>query len=227
VQIRLTIEEISTKLAPFNIKLLGDYTSSKKTARFMCFCGNDFIAHAGEVLRGKIRSCGCLKRLSPDEVSRRINATKLELLDKYIDNKTKLRFKCYCGNIFKTIPSSVFSGLTTSCGCYRKLIMPRGKNHYKYNSLLTDYDREDKRTNPKYIKWKKLVFERDEYICQVCFQKGGKLNPHHLNSFHYFENDRYVLDNGITLCEDCHQDFHYMYGRKWNTKEEFKEYIKT
>lgn len=56
----------------------------------------------------------------------------------------------------------------------------------------------------EYIEWRKLVFERDEYICQECKIKGGYLEAHHIKPFSLFPDLRFVLENGITLCKTCH-----------------------
>ena len=53
--------------------------------------------------------------------------------------------------------------------------------------------------------WRKKVFSRDNFICQVCHQKGGKLESHHIKAWSKFPQLRFVVDNGITLCEQCHK----------------------
>ncbi len=56
--------------------------------------------------------------------------------------------------------------------------------------------------------WRKLVFKRDNYKCQICFQKGGKLNAHHIEVFNKYPELRFEVDNGITLCENHHKEIH-------------------
>ena len=34
----------------------------------------------------------------------------------------------------------------------------------------------------------------------------------------------YNVDNGIPLCNECHQDFHMIYGYGNNTEEQFLEW---
>lgn len=57
----------------------------------------------------------------------------------------------------------------------------------------------------EYKKWRITVFERDGYKCQGCKKVGGYLTAHHIKSFAHYPKLRFDLDNGITLCEDCHK----------------------
>lgn len=68
------------------------------------------------------------------------------------------------------------------------------------------------RTQEKYKKWRKNVFERDNYTCQECGDnQGGNLQAHHIKPFAYYPNVRYKLSNGVTLCKKCHkQTFKWM-----------------
>ena len=71
--------------------------------------------------------------------------------------------------------------------------------------IVTD---KSERFTPKYKKWRTDVFERDEYTCQHCNQVGGKLNTHHIKPYKEFKELRTVLENGITLCYECHKKEH-------------------
>lgn len=103
----------------------------------------------------------------------------------------------------------------------------RGANHPNYNPNITDEEREIQRNYPEYREWRKLVYERDDYTCQICGDgKGGNLNAHHLNGYNWDKENRTNIYNAITLCEKCHIGFHTKYGTGNNTKEQFKEYIK-
>lgn len=75
------------------------------------------------------------------------------------------------------------------------------------------------RNTPEYRKWRKAVFERDNYTCQICHVRsgGGKavfLNAHHIKGFARFPELRFELTNGITLCRPCHERIDPNRGRR-------------
>ena len=58
---------------------------------------------------------------------------------------------------------------------------------------------------PKYKKWRSDVFTRDNWTCQTCRKRGGYLEAHHIKSWAKYPKLRYDLENGITLCMECHK----------------------
>ncbi|MCK9458212.1 MAG: HNH endonuclease [Proteobacteria bacterium] len=67
--------------------------------------------------------------------------------------------------------------------------------------------------------FRKAVFKRDRYACRVCGQPGkcsqtgefegldiprAKLDAHHITDRDAMPNGGYVAENGISLCEGCH-----------------------
>ena len=75
-----------------------------------------------------------------------------------------------------------------------------------------------------YIRWAAEVKRRDHYTCVICGRKGVALNSHHLNAWASHPDERYDMDNGVTLCSFHHEDYHSKYGKGKNTKEQFEEY---
>jgi len=92
--------------------------------------------------------------------------------------------------------------------CYR--LFNKGVNHYKWAGG-TDNLLMVKRTSIEYKVWRKKVFERDWFTCQVCGYKGKHIHAHHLELVS--DNEELIFDtnNGKTLCIPCHDTVH---GRK-------------
>lgn len=59
--------------------------------------------------------------------------------------------------------------------------------------------------------WREAVYKRDKWTCVDCGQRGGILHAHHIKSFAKYPDLRTDIDNGVTLCVDCHSKRH---GRK-------------
>ena len=72
---------------------------------------------------------------------------------------------------------------------------------------------QDFRKSEEYKNWRMRVFERDNFKCQVCGKVGGELNAHHIKEFSEYPELRFEVDNGITLCVNCHKKIH---GKKVN-----------
>ncbi len=115
----------------------------------------------------------------------------------------------------------------------------RGKNHWNWKGGITALFRTI-RHSLEYQTWIKKVFKRDNYTCQKTKIKGGKLEVHHIKSFAKILKENNIktikqaflchklwdIDNGITLSEKAHKDFHIFYGNKDNTKEQLDEFLK-
>jgi len=74
--------------------------------------------------------------------------------------------------------------------------------------------------------WRKSVFERDNFTCQKYNTKvSGSLRAHHINNFADFPELRTSIENGITLSEKAHIEFHKKYGFKNNSREQLQEFL--
>lgn len=82
----------------------------------------------------------------------------------------------------------------------------------------------------KYSQWRKSIFERDDYTCQLCSRRSREGDRVVINAHHYpmsfndiIENmnirtlddailcpELWNIDNGQTLCIECHLDFHFI-----------------
>ena len=62
-----------------------------------------------------------------------------------------------------------------------------------------------KRSMTELRDWVKKIFTRDNYTCQDCGVVGGKLQAHHIKSYKLYPELRESLENGRTLCVECHK----------------------
>ena len=87
-----------------------------------------------------------------------------------------------------------------------------GKNHWNWQGGKTELSYKIK-NSLEFKLWRKSVFERDNYTCQICGDnKGNNLEAHHIKQFALFPELRFAIDNGITLCKNCHKKTN-TYGR--------------
>ena len=79
-----------------------------------------------------------------------------------------------------------------------------GEKHPSWKGGLTSKNQKI-RNSFEYKLWRTAIFERDDYTCQDCCQRGGKLQADHIKPFSLFPELRLAIDNGRTLCIPCHK----------------------
>jgi hypothetical protein len=61
------------------------------------------------------------------------------------------------------------------------------------------------RNSRDYRLWRTAVFERDNYTCVWCGKHGVYLEADHIKPFCDYPELRFAIDNGRTLCKECHK----------------------
>ena len=99
----------------------------------------------------------------------------------------------------------------------------KGERNCKWKGGVTP-EREKFRKTPEYVKWRTLVFERDNYTCVLCGQVGRTLNADHIKPFANYPELRLDVNNGRTLCIDCHKKTDtYLSGTRWRKYADAKK----
>lgn len=71
-----------------------------------------------------------------------------------------------------------------------------------------DHPNRRARKSKEALDWRTAVFKKNDYTCQHCNKKGGELNAHHILYFAVMPEARYLTENGLTLCKECHLELH-------------------
>ena len=80
----------------------------------------------------------------------------------------------------------------------------------KYNSVS-----KNSRDDFRFPEWSNAVKERDRYVCQKCGNKEN-LYAHHILPIATHPQLADDVNNGITLCKECHSEVHQLEGCRYN-----------
>jgi hypothetical protein len=121
---------------------------------------------------------------------------------KELDYVYKVRRFC---SIQCTYKKGSRKGLPTSLETKAKLRAQKlGVNNPSWRGGVTTL-RVSLRNTQEYKEWRKKVYEKDDYTCQWCSQRGGKIQADHIVP--YMKDRKQLLDvnNGQVLCDYCHR----------------------
>lgn len=96
---------------------------------------------------------------------------------------------------------------------------PRWKGGFEYHG--------DQRKTPEYIEWRSSVFKRDGYTCKCCGRKPRIVHAHHIYNYATYKDLRLDIHNGITLCPECHREYHKIYGYENTNIHQLEEFLLT
>jgi hypothetical protein len=205
-----------------------------------CECGNKLKVPTSNLTSGHTKSCGCYSK----EVRSTIHLKDLtgkkfgraSVVERHKQEDLKgvwWSCSCDCGKEFITTGKRLLNGQTRSCGCLHRENVSGENSHLwkKDRSTLTEPFKAQIVYLLEYNDWRRHVFNRDDYTCQRCDIVGGDLHAHHIMSFSKIINSYdittvdeakecallFSIDNGITLCIDCHRWTH----SKENINKEF------
>lgn len=201
-----------------------------------CGCGTECVKYGHQIRAGAVVSCGCEQRRKASETGKaRASDLSGSRFGRLIvvgrsgsnkNNRSAWLCRCDCGNEKVILGNSLTSGNSESCGCIQKETM----HEIRWNPKLSQEDREGNQHRgvafPGLHLWRKEVFRRDGWTCQACFDKSHKgIVAHHKESWGSTKELRLDVDNGVTVCERHHKDFHSAYGWGNNTASQWDEFV--
>ena len=91
-----------------------------------------------------------------------------------------------------------------------------GSNHPMWKGGISGSHR-DRRADRNWREIVKKIYARDDYTCQKCGKRGGRLCTHHIVPYVISNDDS--PENLITLCQSCHikeeRSFYNISGEIW------------
>ena len=181
----------------------------------------------------KVHPNDSLAAIHPEIVSRWSDKNEKSPYEYSPYSESKVWVKCPNGihdDYLQQISNASTYGFTCrKCETEKWGMEHRGENSHKWRGGVTE-EQKLLRKRFEYVNWRTSVYERDDYTCQCCGVRGGKLNAHHINQFADYPELRYEVNNGITLCMNCHDStvngsFHNVYGTHNTTSSQLREYI--
>jgi len=225
---RLSEEEIAARLLEKKLIYNGrDFSDGYTKIKYTCFvCGQD-----GETsLRGM---SGC-PRCAVEEQHQK-QRTPFAKIKKAFDGAGLVLLATSSKNQSEPLPFICprHMGVGVQYRSYEKTLQRNGCKYCTYDNWkrTVTSETEKERKSWKASEWRKAVFERDNYTCQCCEDdRGGNLQAHHVRNFSSNNALRFMPENGITLCRNCHDpsmagSFHNIYGTRDNTPEQLTEYL--
>lgn len=118
-----------------------------------------------------------------------------------------------CKNIYSgKSGGSKGKGISRNKGAIRNDLIERNKNNHQTGENNPNWrggtttEAMRIRKSKEIENWRKKIFERDNYTCQMlgCNKSEHYLNAHHIKTFSLYPELRLDINNGICLCKVCH-----------------------
>ena len=227
---RTPYEEVKRIFEDAGCQLISEtFIHSNVPLDYICECGNKSRIKLPAFKYGvRCRGCGGNEKYTIEEVREVFEEAGCTLLStEYLGTHKKLRYICACEEeAYVTFYKFRNSAYKRCRSCSDKLNGERirGDKHPHWNPSISDKDRIDRRLDNRNKKWRYEVYKRDNFSCVICGEKNGDLNAHHKDGYHWCEERRYDVSNGVTLCTEHHLEYHRIYGYKNTIEKDWNSY---
>lgn len=85
----------------------------------------------------------------------------------------------------------------------------KGDGHWNWKGGVSQENYSERKNTMgtlRYKTWRKEVFDRDDFTCQICGIRGAEMHADHIKPYGLFPELRFELSNGRTLCVLCHRE---------------------
>lgn len=201
-----------------------DYINSRQKLEYICNNNHKHSITWDNWKQGtRCPYCAGQGKLSIDYIKEvMLNEGYLLLTENYINSSEKLKCICSSGHECKISWSNWKSG--RRCATCKKIRLSKlnsRSNHPNWKGGITELNKEIRNLIKK-NGWYLEVFKRDKYTCVICSKSNIYLEAHHIISLQFLKkyfniknisdakNCKLLFDinNGITLCKECHKTIH-------------------
>lgn len=154
---------------------------------------------------------------------RKLRANR-ENAKKAADSRRVEKIKCICKQCrkgFEIYPSQLKKGFGSVCSWACRVKYRRGENaiaagprldmmgdkNINWKNGVSLVPKKQRNITKEHLAWKRRIFARDGGTCKYCGATKN-LNAHHILPYKEYPELAYDIDNGITLCYECHKTEH-------------------
>ena len=150
--------------------------------------------------------------------------------------------KCYADakRIHNVVPVCLDCGDELSKPGYKycRVCWQKGERNHNWQGGKTLTVHNTARKGSEHQLWRRRVVKKDNGLCQCC-GSNNKIEAHHKLAFADIVRkynittleealqceELWDVNNGVTLCEEHHQEFHFLYGKSGYTENDWNEWF--
>lgn len=232
----------------------NEWKKENKNVNLFCqICGKEYVRRLSVAKGSKFCSKECLAKSKQNQVNLRCDSCNKDIaIPKWRFDKNKNNYcSLGCCNNGKPGDYQRRESVSSICDYCGEKIIKLHRDFYRHEKHFCNKDcesgwksenlKEDKcwqwkggvtdlryaiRNSRNYRLWRKECFERENYTCEMCNNRGGYLEVHHIKPFSLICdenkiqsleeakmcNELWDTNNGQVLCKACHNNITFNKG---------------